>query len=94
MKSKARRILDKWAVTPVAQQAPRYLGSGEVFIWPAGSLDATHYLVARTIRKTPKRTFVEWTCACRGFGLSQKEGDECKHVIQLKEQWEALSANA
>lgn len=89
MKSKARRTLDKWKDLPYRDKMPTYLGSGEVFIFPAFEQGVTHYLVTRTVRQTPKRTFVEWSCACKGFGWSQKEEDECHHVEQLKEEWEA-----
>jgi len=41
--------------------------------------------VARVVRHTAKRTYVEWVCSCKGFHNSHE--DECVHVRAFKEEW-------
>lgn len=90
MTSKTRRIIEKWVKG--ALRNPTYLASGEVFIAPSKSGNANHYLVARLVRYTPKRSYVEWVCSCKGFWYS--ETDECVHVKGLRQAWEAKANGA
>lgn len=80
MKSKARRHIDKWVKTHV--KTPVYLAEGRVFLWPSDT--EAHHLVTWMERQTPKNVFEEFACSCKGFFYN--EGDECKHIKELKIQ--------
>lgn len=89
--SKLRRLLMHWRDIPYRDKMPTYIGEGHVFAFPAQELGVTHYLVTRTTRG---KTIVEWGCGCKSYGHKDeekiaKDGDDCKHIEQLREEWEA-----
>lgn len=88
MKSKARRVIERW-VTPngqgkYEQRMPTYLAPGQVMLFPSGSGQFTHHVTARLDRptKSGKNTYVEWVCSCPGF--FHNSGDSCRHVEIVK----------
>ena len=85
MRSLARRTMDKWVGKMWKDREARYLGEGKVFIVPSKSDLWSHNVVARVVRHTAKRTYVEWVCSCKGFHNSHE--DECVHVRAFKEEW-------
>lgn len=96
MKSKARRHIEKWhkpgkhGVMPKKQ--PVYVGRGEVFLYPSKSGEFTHHVVTRTVRRTPKREYVEWTCSCPAW--YHTGSDSCPHVRDVRKQWEEVNETA
>jgi len=87
MKSKARRVIEKWVPQKYADREPTYLGEGYIFVFPGG--EQPMYTVCRYERTFRNKYYIEWVCSCKGFFYS--ETDECRHVARLKEEWEAAS---
>ena len=78
MKTKARRVIEKWVGTNFAN--PTYIGDGQVFLFPSDS--NTHNIVVWVHRQTPKNVFSEFSCSCAGYWYR----DNCKHIEDLKNQ--------
>lgn len=90
-RTKLRKILVSWRDIPYKAKFPTYIGEGTVFVFPAQELGVTHYLVTRTRRG---KGAYEWGCTCKSYGNKAEDkleefGDDCKHIEQLKEEWEA-----
>jgi hypothetical protein len=91
MKSRARRFIEKqWHGANNSgvknPKKPFWVGEGNVFIFPSRSGEFSHHVVTRTIRKTPKNSYVEWSCSCPAWYHSEE--DKCPHVAQASQQWE------
>lgn len=89
--SKLRKTLISWRDAPYRDKMPTYIGEGHVFVFPAQELGITHYLVTRTKRG---KSIIEWGCTCKSYGHKEEDkikkyGDDCKHIEQLREEWEA-----
>lgn len=95
MKSKARRVIEKWGTQPMpGQKLPVALGTDAVVVmFPANTVGYDYYVTARYVRRTAKREFVEYVCSCPGFQHSTKEVMECHHVKELWESIEAAASN-
>jgi len=88
MKSKARRIAEKWVKQDKVKREPRFVSEGFVFMYPAKGTDGVdHYPVIWLTRRLPSgRVVHEFMCGCRGWWYSEK--DECTHVKHLRKQIE------
>jgi predicted nucleic acid-binding Zn finger protein len=91
MKSKARRIVEKWVTQPRQDRLPHYIGEGFVFIYPSRGSSNEHYPVIWVTRKTKKKVFHEFFCGCKGWWFSEE--DECYHVKDLKQKIQEGRAN-
>lgn len=90
MKSKARRVIGHWFEG--RSRDPFYVAEGQVFMFPSDSGDSSHHIVARVQRDTPKNTYVEWVCSCKGW--FHNDFDDCRHVRALKAQFIKARAKA
>lgn len=93
-RTKLRKVLVSWRNIPYKDKFPTFIGYGAVFVFPAQELGVTHYLVTRTVPKAGATKPVEWGCNCKSYGNKDEdkletEGDDCKHITRLKEEWEA-----
>lgn len=83
MKSKARRVVDKWIKQAQKDRLPTYIAEGFVFLYPARSVGGDHYPVVWLTRSLPSGKVVnEFLCGCKGWWYSEQ--DECYHVKDLK----------
>lgn len=91
MKSKARKVIERWVKTGVRDAT--FIGMGQVFLWPAspGSPDPVHVVV--WIEK-PYRGKIndEFACDCKGFFYSDQ--DSCHHIRALRAQIAAAKMKA
>lgn len=78
--------MDRWIGKMWKDREAIYLGEGKVFVVPSKSDLYAHHVVARVVRRTPKRQYVEWVCSCKGFHNNHE--DECVHVRAFKDVWE------
>lgn len=86
MKSKARKVIEKWIDLPYRDMHPVYLGQGMAFLYPSESEPwGPPHVVVWFPRERGGDHFV---CGgCKGF-LNSGE-DLCRHVRDLKEKIEA-----